>query len=251
MEILLERDGYDEVRSRMKELFSHNKEERREMMKCEDKYWARMAELSLYQLPVTFVRALAMHTHGVFMALWDEYFEDSYNDIIIPDDAMEYLDIESFESAFETAFGVEDDVARIEFWSYSDAKDAERVSQWINEWRDMYSKITEQDVEDLNMEDSMIRVLRELYGKWDSCYMLKRMVEEFCRHGGDATYKRAILVYEELIDEAFEWTVQPDGMVLISEFGERFIKRKEKDVMLQSFGMMLSNEALRKEVLGF
>lgn len=246
----IETEGIDSVRERLRELLELPLEERTQLSKGEDKYWSRLAELSLYELPPVFVRALAMITEEEFWDVWESFHISGYMEKICFIEENQNEEENVSRQIFWSAVKENEGMGRLEFLSNSEAARFPEVEERIKSWKEGYEQISDMLAINLNIEAELIDILVLQEKIWGTHYVSKSMIEEFQKNIEDLRYKKAIYLYKQIMDEDIkDFPEMTRSQILNHVIKYTNQKKKRKD--LQAYAALLCNVELRRDVLGF
>lgn len=247
----VEEEGLLSVKYKIKYLLSKDYQNRLKLMEMEENLkWRRIYEISLFELPTVFVQPIAMLTNSEFWDIWNEIGGKAYTDSFSDMTRNSVPDTSAMSPLFWKKLKVDECIGRLETLGTKEYQKFEAVKARLDSWKLEYHKISDDDVEDINIEVCLADSMNLLVEIWNRHYLSKEFVEEFLEHSHDVEYKKAIFLFCEMINEdarLFPELTRKQALTWVS----RTVYDDEKKMRLQAFGDLLSNKEIRKEVFGF
>lgn len=249
---LVSHDKNEEVRDFLKNLLELNIAER-ECIARQDDVFGNIAEVSLYDLPAIIVAAYGWAVQEEFWDLWFSLEITGYQDVYRKDDEEKEIKKEN-EKEIKLEFykvicrGNED-----EFLEFEDNRQlylSESMKENLEKWKDKFMAADEAD--GICVETYLADVLLELRDIWGCRYVGEELIKEFMAHGDDIRFKKALLVFRQLMDSDLEYfpelTAGQAKEWVVKQWSYR---RSEDKIELSGYAALLTNHVRRFELLGF
>lgn len=249
MKNLIEQDKEtQELKMFLCKLLDANIFKRREM--TEDIRYGIIAEVSLYVLPSVIVRGYALAVRQNFWDVWKELGIKGYKDIITEEESEKKIEYEEDKRyiPFYKVIRRDCEDEFVEFWKDNNLRFSDDMKRQLSDWKTCFTEICLQ--EDFDMEAILTQIVTELEQEWGCRLVDQRFVTEFMEHGEDASYKRALLLFRELMDQDICYFPE-----LTRKQAIRWVLRDNRCsfdfIAMSAFQSLLINHEYRHEILGF
>lgn len=242
---LVEQKQEEVLKEFLKELLSADIMTRKEMAKKEDAY-GKLARASLYMLPPVIVRAFSVVIDKDFWEVWQDLQIRGYADVIESKEKEPKKKEEKVVRAFYQVIQREN---QDEFVEFGDNQSLELSDEMTSFFSEQSVRMKEMQVtETFEMEKELHRLLHELE-KYTDCRLVDQcFITEFMRHAKNPEYQKAILVFQEFMDEKvkfFPEITREQALAWVIRFG------KKKQIFMSAFLSLLTTQEQRKRLLGF
>lgn len=147
-------------------------------------------------------------------------------------------------------FARDDEDEFIEFWSDQELKLSEEMKTAIQSWKDRYCTICNKEIDKLNMEKGLWGIIQDLDQVWHCRYLDKEFVDEFLQHKEDYCYKKAVLLYREILETDTDYFPELTRGQSTKWMIRNYKSSKER-LQFVAYQSLLVNHQHRKEILGF
>lgn len=154
------------------------------------------------------------------------------------------------EYKFYRAIRRDDEDEFIEFWNSDDMIFSDEMKETMQIWSEQYRKMDDEMVSRLIMEDILSELVFDLENTWKCRLVDKSFVDEFLMNADKHEYKKALVVFRELLDEPMKYFPELTKKQAIKWIV--YDSRPEFDfIAMSAFQSLLINHQHRQEVLGF
>lgn len=241
--------GMEQTENMIKQLVEASLEERRNMSKSEETPLSVLAKYSLNLYPPFFVRALSVLKEKSFWDVWDELDITGYLDI--EDEGWMNKDIDSSKVLIPLAeiYGFEYEDRFLSLWGKKQLNLSDEINDCMNEWKEQYHNLTNEDVESVDIVEYTKDMLFYLKEVWN-CHLLdKHFINELLKHRDDYGFKKLMYMLRNIMDE--DVALFPElTRTQVLEWISPYLHYNARYVLLTVFTDALSNKALRNELFG-
>lgn len=237
----------DDLKGFLQNLLEANIEKRREMALCDDDYGI-ISELSLYMLPPVVVSVYAAVRHNEFWEAWDSLEVKGYDDTFLENDPKEQEERDIKRIPFYRVIQRDSEDEFLEFWDGENLVFSKSLLERLEDWKERYEKI--EIPLDMQVENYLAEIIEDLKEDWNCRFVDKKVVIEFLEHKDSEPYRRALVLFREMMDEdlfffpeltrrqAIDWVIKTN--------------RNSFDfIAMGDYQSLLGNHRQRMELLGF
>lgn len=221
---------------------------RREL--TEDTQYGVIAEVSLYVLPSIIVRGYALAIHRNFWEVWKDLGIEGYSEIVTEQSSariVEYEEDERYLSFYKVIQRDYEDEF-IEFWEDGNLHLSNHMKKCLSDWKERFIETSSE--KDFDMEIFLTQIVIDLEQDWRCRLVDKEFITEFMEHREDENYRKALLLYRELMDQDIRYFPE-----LTKKQAIRWIIRDNRHkfdfIAMSAFQSLLINHKYRYEILGF
>lgn len=237
----------DDLKEFLRTLLEMNIEKRREMALRDDDYGI-ISELSLYMLPPVVVSVYAAVRHDEFWEAWDSLEVKGYCDTILENDPEEQETSDIKRIPFYRVIQRDSEDEFLEFWDGENLVLSESLLECLEDWKERYEKI--ELPLDMQVENYLAEIIEDLKEDWNCRFVDKKVVVEFLEHVDSEAYRRALLLFREMMDEDLSFFPELTRRQAI----DWVIKRNRNSfdsIAIGAYQSLLGNHRQRIELLGF
>lgn len=254
---LLESGGGEKVRMFLQNLLGLDIAGRERLAQNEDAF-AELAEISLYELPEYIVAAYGWALREEFWQVWFSLgitgYRDIYKDKDIDKEAEkqepEKEKSEGKKRLFYKVLQRSNEDEFLEFMENQELYLSDDMRKNLAEWKERYEAADEAEASDIHTESYLADILLELQNIWNCRYVDEEMVKEFIGNADDIRYKKALLVFREIMDWILVFFPELTRKQ-IREWVMREWSGSEERTELSGYASLLTNHARRSDLLGF
>lgn len=230
------------------ELLDSNLEKRKLIAKREDDYGI-IAELSLYMLPSNIINTYTIVKEREFWETWDSFNIKGYTDTLLEKDG----DIEEGSTpdklfSFYKAIRRDTEDEFLEFWNGTNLAISKQLEERIEDWKLRLKQMD--DISTEAVEKYLAEIILDLRDDWICRFVDKEFVEEILNHREDVLYRKALVLFRDLMDEDIRYFPELTRKQAI----DWVIKSNRDDyenIVVMAYQSLFINKAQRKLVLGF
>ncbi len=247
---MLTRNKDEEIRSFLKKLLELNIAER-ECIARRDDIFGDVAEVSLYELPAILVAAYGWAVQEEFWDLWFSLEITGYQDVYRKDDEEKEVKKEKeMKRIFYKVIRRDNEDEFLEFWDNRQLYLSDDMKENLEEWKQDFMMADGAD--DICVETYLADILLELKDIWDCRYVDEELVKEFMEHADDIRFKKALMVFRQLLDSDLEYFPElTAGQVKEWVVKQYRYRRSEDRIELSGYAALLTNRVRRFELLEF
>lgn len=255
-------DGTDEVQiskemdAWLKELAERHKKIQKDRKKEEGNFQQEfvsvLAEISLFLSVPAMVYGYAYAIEENFWSVWYALDIKGYTDNI-KKEKIEDSDTAKKESVpypFYKVIQKKNEDEFIEFWDEEERKFSDDMKNCLKKWSTRYHEIKAEDTEGAEFTKMLADLIVDLDKEWNCRFVDKSFVEEFLEHEQDERYRKALILYRELLDADTEWFPE-----LTKKQANRWwikdIRAKFDFTAMSAYQSLMSNHKHRMELFGF
>lgn len=236
----------EKLRCYLKSLLDSERKDRAALA-AEDTVYGEIAEASLYLLPPLLVSAFAGATGQKFWETWDSMGIEGYSDVITK---KKNIDFEKSEASIPLYKVIqrEDEDEFIEYWYDRELKFSDKMKECLEDWKKRFEKIVPD--KSFETESFLAEIFAELeeYGK---CRLAdKAFIMDVLKHRDDENYRKALLLYQEIIGKDLEYFPE-----LTRRQAIRWMMRESRGkfdyTRIEVFPSLMINHRHRLEIFGF
>ncbi|MCM1040105.1 MAG: hypothetical protein NC434_12360 [Ruminococcus sp.] len=248
MKIFIENKEEKALEAFLKELLDMNLQKRQEL--AEDIRYGIIAEVSLYVLPPIIVHGYALAVQRSFWDVWEELGIKGYSDIFTEEKNEETENDEKDERYFPFYKAIQRDCEDefVEFWKDDMLCFSNDMKECLADWKEYFKEINLG--KDFDTESILGQIITELNQEWGCRLTDKEFVTEFMEHREDDNYKKALLLYWEIMNQDVRYFPE-----LTRKQAIRWVLINNQDLFhltaMSAFQSLLINHKHRYEILGF
>lgn len=249
----------------LRKLLDADLQKRQEL--AEDEKYGRIAAASLYVLPPVIVLGYALAVHRNFWDVWKELGVKGYSEVITEGSGAGIAGSKEDKKFLPFYKAIQRDCEDefIEFWKDGNFHFSENMKKCLLDWNMRFSKINLK--KEFDMETFLMQIVTDLYQDWGCRLVDLEWITEFMEHRKDDNYKKALLLYRELMDEYARHFLNSVRFPMEKEMpGRRFLKWMEKKIIrwagrnnphkfefiaMSAFQSLLVNHKHRYEIFKF
>lgn len=254
---LIESRGNEEVKVFLKNLLELNIAERERLAQNEDAF-GTIAEVSLYELPAYIVAVYGWAVQEEFWEVWFSLGITGYQDIYEsgsknnkPEEKEpEKEKSERKERLFYKIIQRDSEDEFLEFWDEQELFLSDEMRMDMEDWKQEYEETDEVQASDIHVESYLADILLRQQEIWNCRYVDEELVKEFMEHTDDLRFKKALLVFKEIMD----WSLEYFPELTEAQVREWVLKRgcsPEDRIELSGYASLLTNRVRRMGLLGF
>jgi len=230
----------------LKDLLDADIERRKIMSEGEDDYGI-LAEISLYALPAVIVEIYAYIKNMNFWDTWDSLHINGYKEILNEEETDEKEE-KIIKVPFYKAIMRETQDEFLEFWNGDNLTLSDSMRNSIEKWQQDF--LNTEIPMGFEMEKNLVDIIGELKEIWHCRYVDKEFVEEFMNHKEEKPYKKAIILFKNILDEGTEYfpelTKRQAKEWVIKRYRDKFDK-----IRMSAYQSLMMNRDKRAELFGF
>lgn len=254
----LEREGYlyntyikllnrEDLEGYIKNLITSSLPERKKMAE-DDTEFGVLAELSLYNTPMTLVRILACAKGDSFWDLWNKLSStDIYLDYYEADIEADKLYPRPVFCFYE-AIVKENEDELYGLWDDRELFLSDKMQETIVTWKKVYDAIP--IPENFDMEKELLSILTDIESDWNMEYIEEKLLKDMLENKEDDNYQKGLLLLRKKVDNYLEYfpelTRRQAMQWIIGQYRNEF-----DEIELEILMRVLTNSKTRKEILGF
>ncbi|MCI8744033.1 MAG: hypothetical protein HFG63_15685 [Lachnospiraceae bacterium] len=217
---------------------------------AEDRVYGTIAEVSLYVLPSVIVHAYGAALKRDFWDVWKALGIKGYSEIIIRKRARRDTvdEEERWILPFYKVILRQNEDEFLEFWEDEILHFSEDMKACLSDWEQRFQRIRLEEEPDI--ENYLVQIVADLDRDWGCCLVDKAFITEFIEHKNEDSYKKALLLYREIMDEDTAYFPE-----LTKKQAIRWMIRQNRYefdfTAMSAFQSLLTNHKHRFEILGF
>lgn len=139
----------------------------------------------------------------------------------------------------------------VEFWWKSPLRFSADLQARMNDWKLMFQtlKADEKEPEAIT-EESMLKLIRELYDLWECRLVDEDFIIEFMRHKDERDYRIAFKLLQEMMNEDTKYLPELTQQQA-NEWVIKRIRDRSDFTAMSAYISLLTNHKHRQEILGF
>ena len=237
----------DDLKGFLRNLLQADVENRKEMALRDDDYGI-IAELSLYMLPPVIVSVYAAVRCNEFWEEWDSLEINGYGDTIMQKEEVKQEERDIKKVPFYRVIERNSEDEFLEFWDGENLLLSDSLKECIEDWRERYEKTKVPP--DMQVESYLSDIIGDLRDDWSCRFVDKEFVIEFAEHKDVESYKKALVLFREIMDEDLDYFPELTRQQAI----DWVIKRNRNTfdfIAMSAYQSLLVNHKQRMKLLGF
>ena len=215
-----------------------------------DVLYGTIAEVSLYVLPSVIVQAYGAAVNQDFWNIWKDLGIKGYSKIIARQregrDTVDEKD--RWILPFYKSIQRKNEDEFIEFWKDEMLHFSEDMKKCLSDWEQRFQRIHVKETFDI--ENFLAQIVVDLEKDWECRLVDKAFITEFIEHKNEDSYKKALLLYREFMDEDTAYFPE-----LTKKQAIRWIIRDNRYkfdfTAMSAFQSLLINHKRRFQIFGF
>jgi hypothetical protein len=215
-----------------------------------DVLYGTIAEVSLYVLPSVIVQAYGAAVNQDFWNIWKDLGIKGYSKIIARQregrDTVDEKD--RWILPFYKSIQRKNEDEFIEFWEDEMLHFSEDMKKCLSDWEQRFQRIHVKETFDI--ENFLAQIVVDLEKDWECRLVDKAFITEFIEHKNEDSYKKALLLYREFMDEDTAYFPE-----LTKKQAIRWIIRDNRYkfdfTAMSAFQSLLINHKRRFQIFGF